>query len=66
MPRLSKERYRPRLLIVEATVVNSGEEYWQSWEPILIDANYHKVGSTAPHLSNRKALLNQGCAKVIC
>jgi FkbM family methyltransferase len=37
------ERFRPRLLIVEATVVNSGEENWQTWEPILIDANYHKV-----------------------
>ncbi len=37
------ERFRPRLLIVEATVVNSGEENWQTWEPILIKANYHKV-----------------------
>jgi hypothetical protein len=37
------ERFRPRLLIVEATVVNSKEENWQSWEPILIEANYHKV-----------------------
>ncbi|MGH9677191.1 MAG: hypothetical protein ACRD36_08830, partial [Candidatus Acidiferrum sp.] len=31
------------LLIVEATAVNSKEENWQSWEPILIEANYHKV-----------------------
>jgi len=37
------ERYRPRLLIVEATVVNSKEENWQTWEPLLIKANYHKV-----------------------
>jgi FkbM family methyltransferase len=37
------ERFRPRLLIVEATVVNSCEENWQTWEPILIDAKYHKV-----------------------
>ncbi len=37
------ERFRPRLLIVEATVVNSREENWQTWEPILIEANYHKV-----------------------
>jgi FkbM family methyltransferase len=37
------ERFRPRLLIVEATVVNSGEENWQIWEPILIEADYHKV-----------------------
>jgi FkbM family methyltransferase len=37
------ERFRPRLLIVEATVVNSREENWQIWEPILIEANYHKV-----------------------
>jgi FkbM family methyltransferase len=37
------ERFRPRLLIVEATVVNSKEENWQTWEPILIEANYHKV-----------------------
>jgi FkbM family methyltransferase len=37
------ERFRPRLLIVEATVVNSREENWQTWEPILIAANYHKV-----------------------
>jgi FkbM family methyltransferase len=37
------ERFRPRLLVVEATVVNSGEENWQIWEPILIEANYHKV-----------------------
>jgi FkbM family methyltransferase len=36
-------RFRPRLLIVEATVVNSRDENWQSWEPILIEANYHKV-----------------------
>jgi FkbM family methyltransferase len=37
------KRFRPRLLIVEATVVNSHEENWQTWEPILIKANYHKV-----------------------
>ncbi|MGH6856535.1 MAG: FkbM family methyltransferase [Methylocella sp.] len=37
------ERFRPRLLIVEATVVNSKEENWQIWEPILTAANYHKV-----------------------
>jgi FkbM family methyltransferase len=37
------QRFRPRLLIVEATVVNSREENWQTWEPILIDANYHKI-----------------------
>ena len=37
------ERFRPRLLIVEATVVNTAEENWQAWEPILISANYHKV-----------------------
>ena len=37
------ETFRPRLLIVEATVVNSREENWQAWEPILIEANYHKV-----------------------
>ncbi len=27
------KRFRPRLLIVEATVVNSREENWQTWEP---------------------------------
>jgi hypothetical protein len=37
------KRFRPRLLIVEATVVNSKEENWQIWEPILIEAEYHKV-----------------------
>ena len=37
------ERFRPRLLIVEATAVNSKEENWQIWEPILTEANYHKV-----------------------
>ncbi len=37
------ERFRPRLLVVEAVVVNSSEENWQSWEPILAEANYHKV-----------------------
>ena len=37
------ERFRPRLLIVEATAVNSTEENWQTWEPILTGANYHKV-----------------------
>jgi FkbM family methyltransferase len=37
------ERFRPRLLIVEATVVNSKEENWQIWESILTEANYHKV-----------------------
>jgi FkbM family methyltransferase len=36
-------RFRPRLLIVEATAVNSKEENWQNWEPILIEAGYHKV-----------------------
>lgn len=37
------QRFRPRLLIVEATLVNTKEENWQSWEPILLDAKYHKV-----------------------
>lgn len=37
------ERFRPRLLIVEATAVNSKEENWQIWEPILTAAKYHKV-----------------------
>ncbi len=37
------EKYRPRLLIVEATAVNTREENWQDWEPILTEANYHKV-----------------------
>jgi FkbM family methyltransferase len=37
------EKFRPRLLIVEATIVNSREENWHTWEPILIKANYHKV-----------------------
>ncbi len=37
------KRFRPRLLIVEATVVNSRDENWWTWEPILIEANYHKV-----------------------
>jgi FkbM family methyltransferase len=37
------ERFRPRLLIVEATAVNSRDENWWTWEPILIKANYHKV-----------------------
>jgi FkbM family methyltransferase len=37
------KRFRPRLLIVEATVVNSKEENWHIWEPILIEAEYHKV-----------------------
>ncbi len=37
------ERFRPRLLIVEATLVNSKEENWQIWEPILTEANYYKV-----------------------
>jgi FkbM family methyltransferase len=36
-------RYRPRLLIVEATAVNSQEENSATWERILIEANYHKV-----------------------
>jgi FkbM family methyltransferase len=36
-------RFRPRLMIVEATVVNSKEENWQTWEPILTEAKYHKV-----------------------
>ena len=30
-------------MIVEATVVNSTEENWQTWEPILTGINYHKV-----------------------
>jgi len=37
------KRFRPRLVIVEATVVNSREENWRTWEPILIETNYHKV-----------------------
>jgi FkbM family methyltransferase len=36
-------RYRPRLLIIEATAVNSREENAYLWESILIDAKYHKV-----------------------
>ncbi len=36
-------KYRPRLLIVEATVVNAREENAHVWEPILVDAHYHKV-----------------------
>jgi FkbM family methyltransferase len=36
------KRFRRRLLIVEATVVNSKEENWHTWEPILIEAEYHK------------------------
>jgi len=36
-------RYRPRLLIVEATAVNSRDENWEAWEPILTDARYQKV-----------------------
>jgi FkbM family methyltransferase len=36
-------RYRPRLLIVEATIVNSQEENSATWERILIEANYTKV-----------------------
>jgi FkbM family methyltransferase len=37
------DRHRPRLLIVEATVVNSREENSFLWEPVLTDADYHKV-----------------------
>ncbi|MCL2385328.1 MAG: FkbM family methyltransferase [Alphaproteobacteria bacterium] len=37
------KQYRPRLLVIEATVVNSREENWQAWEPILTKANYHKI-----------------------
>ncbi len=37
------EKYRPRLLIVEATEVNSRVENWAIWEPILVKARYHKV-----------------------
>src|SRR6202043_561972 len=36
-------RHRPRLLIIEATMVNSREENSHVWEPILIRAGYHKV-----------------------
>jgi len=36
-------KYRPRVLIVEATVVNDRAENWQVWEPILTGARYHKV-----------------------
>jgi FkbM family methyltransferase len=35
--------YRPRLLIVEAAIVNSQEENSATWERILIEANYHKI-----------------------
>jgi FkbM family methyltransferase len=36
-------KYRPRVLIVEATRVNDPTENWQEWEPILIAADYQKV-----------------------
>jgi FkbM family methyltransferase len=36
-------KYRPRLLIIEATAVNSRQENAYLWESILIDAKYHKV-----------------------
>jgi FkbM family methyltransferase len=33
-------RHRPWIIVVEATVPLSQEEDWQSWEPLLTDANY--------------------------
>ncbi len=36
-------KYRPRVLIVEATKVNDEAENWQEWEHILTAADYHKV-----------------------
>jgi hypothetical protein len=36
-------KYRPRLLVVEAAMVNSREENSHAWEPILLGADYHKV-----------------------
>ena len=40
------ERYRPRLLIVEATAVNSREENWALWEPFSPPHAIIKFGST--------------------
>jgi FkbM family methyltransferase len=36
-------RYRPRLVVIEAVAVNSSEENWLLWEPILVEADYHRV-----------------------
>jgi FkbM family methyltransferase len=36
-------RYRPRLVVIEAVAVNSSEENWLQWEPILVEADYHRV-----------------------
>jgi FkbM family methyltransferase len=34
------DRFRPRVIIVEATVPNSQQPSWESWEPILVRAGY--------------------------
>jgi FkbM family methyltransferase len=36
------QRFRPRLLVVEATKPNSSEPYWDSWEPTIL-ANRYKL-----------------------
>lgn len=36
-------RHRPRLLIIEATAVNSRLENWASWESTVLAAGYQKV-----------------------
>ena len=34
-------RFRPRVVLVEATLPYSNEPCHQEWEPLLLDANYH-------------------------
>ncbi len=34
-------RFRPRVLVVEATFPHSGQPTFMHWEPILLDDNYH-------------------------
>ena len=36
-------RYRPWILVVEATSPHTGEPMWQSWEPWLIECDYRMV-----------------------
>jgi FkbM family methyltransferase len=33
-------RFRPKVVLVEATLAESGSPNWAAWEPTLIDANY--------------------------
>jgi FkbM family methyltransferase len=55
------KRYRPAVVLVEATVPNSRTASWSSWDPVLQSANYDFVffdGLNRYYLAEEQAALN--------